>query len=109
MEDARGQCIEENPGDKILLKAGSRLARCEGNGVNAGGYTRRSDWYPSQNVVIRHNLLEQIPGDGIVTIGCDGALVEHNIVRDCPRLLPQGEAAAGIWPWSSDNTVIQYN
>jgi hypothetical protein len=23
--------------------------------------------------------------------------------------LPDGEAAAGIWPWSSDHTLIQYN
>ena len=60
-------------------------------------------------MVIRRNLLEQIPGDGIVPIGCDGAVVEHNVMRDCPRLLPKGEAAAGIWPWSSDNTLIQFN
>jgi hypothetical protein len=92
-----------------LLIDGCHLARCERNGINAGGYTRRNDWYPSLNVVIRNNLLEQIPGDGIVPIGCDGALVEHNVMRDCPRLLSEGEAAAGIWPWSSDNTVIQYN
>lgn len=92
-----------------LLIEGCHLARCERNGINASGYTRRSDWYPSLNVVIRNNLLEQIPGDGIVPIGCDGAVVEHNVMRDCPRLLPEGEAAAGIWPWSSDNTVIQYN
>lgn len=92
-----------------LLIEGCHLARCERNGINASGYTRRSDWYPSLNVVIRNNLLEQIPGDGIVPIGCDGAVIEHNRMRDCPRLLPEGEAAAGIWPWSSDNTVIQYN
>ncbi len=92
-----------------LLIEGCHLAKCERNGINAGGYTRRNNWYPSLNVVIRHNLLEQIPGDGIVPIGCDGALVEHNVMRNCPRLLPAGEAAAGIWPWSSDNSVIQHN
>ena len=30
-------------------------------------------------------------------------------MRDCPRLLEPGDAAAGIWPWSCDNTVIQFN
>jgi hypothetical protein len=60
-------------------------------------------------VVIRRNLLEGVPGDGIVPTGCDGALIEYNVMRDCPRLLPRGEAAAGIWPWSCDNPLIQYN
>jgi len=93
-----------------LLIEGCHLARCERNGVNSSGMTRRGEgWFPSLNVVIRNNLLEEIPGDGIVPIACDGAIVEHNVMRNCPRLLPQGEAAAGIWPWSSDNTIIQYN
>ncbi len=92
-----------------LVIEGCHLEQCERNGINSSGNTRRTEWYPSLNVVIRRNLLERIPGDGIVPIGCDGAVVEHNVMRDCPQLLPQGEAAAGIWPWSSDNTIIQYN
>ncbi len=60
-------------------------------------------------VVIRNNLIEEVPGDGIVPIACDGALVEHNTMRNCTRLLPEGDAAAGIWPWACDNTVIQFN
>ena len=92
-----------------LLIEDCHLARCGRNGINSKGNTRRDQWWPSLNVVIRRNVLEQIPGDGIVPIGCDGALIEHNVMRDCPRLLPEGEAAAGIWPWSSDNTVIQFN
>lgn len=92
-----------------LLIEGCHLLRCGRNGINSRGYTKRDQWWPSLNVVIRGNLLEGIPGDGIVPIGCDGALVEHNVMRDCPRLLPKGEAAAGMWPWSSDNTIIQFN
>lgn len=92
-----------------LLIEDCHLVRCTRNGINSRGYTRRDQWWPSLNVVIRRNLLEEIPGDGIVPIGCDGAVIEHNVMRDCPRLLPQGEAAAGIWPWSSDNTIIQFN
>lgn len=30
-------------------------------------------------------------------------------MRNCPGTLPHGEAAAGLWPWSCDNTVIQFN
>ncbi|UCF52050.1 MAG: hypothetical protein JSV48_22540, partial [Bradyrhizobium sp.] len=85
------------------------LRNCTRNGINMRGYSNRRDWHPNLNVVIRGNLLEGIAGDGIVPIACDGALVERNRMRDCPRMLPAGEAAAGIWPWSSDNTVIQFN
>ncbi len=93
-----------------LLIEGCHVWRCERNGILGwSGHWRRTDWHPNLNVVIRGNLLEQIPGDGIVPIGCDGALVEYNVMRDSPRMLPDGEAAAGIWPWSCDNTVIQFN
>lgn len=54
-------------------------------------------------------MLEQIPRDGIVPIGCDGAVIEYKRMRDCTRLLPEGEAGAGIWSWSCDNTGIQFN
>jgi hypothetical protein len=52
-------------------------------------------------------LLEEIPGDGIIPIACDGALIEHNVMRDCTRLLEPSDADAGIWPFACDNTVIQ--
>lgn len=105
----------QNKGDSIktsfidLQITNCHLHHCERNGINSRGYTNRKEWHPSLNVVIRNNLLEQIPGDGIVPIGTDGALVEHNIMRDCPDILSHQEAAAGIWPWSADNTIIQFN
>lgn len=104
-----------NSGDSIktrfvgLIIQHCHLYQSERNGINSRGYTRRDNWHPSKGVVVRNNLLEQIPGDGIVPIGCDSAVIEHNVMRDCPDILPHSEAAAGIWPWSSDNTVIQYN
>jgi len=104
-----------NQGDDVrsrfdgLLIEDCHIVRCERNAVTGSGYWTRDRWYPNLNVVFRRILIEQVPGDGIVPNSCDGALVEHNIMRDCPRLLPKGEAAAGIWPWSCDNTVIQYN
>ncbi len=105
----------KNSGDSIptrfvdLRIENCHLFRCERNGINSGGYTSRRNWYPSLQVVIKNNLLEEIPGDGIVPIGCDGAVVENNIMRNCPDILPFDEAAAGIWPWSCDNTLIQFN
>jgi hypothetical protein len=85
------------------------VKNCERNGILINGNWNRTTWFPNLHVIIRNNLLEGVPGDGIVPIGCDGALIENNVMRDCPRLLPNGEAAAGIWPWSCDNTIVQFN
>jgi hypothetical protein len=67
----------------------------------------RSKWYPSLGVVIRNNALDDIGGDGIVVVATDGALVEHNVVRNANQ---RSEGYnVGIWPWSADNTVVQFN
>jgi len=67
----------------------------------------RSKWYPSLGVVIRGNRLEDIGGDGIVVVATDGALVEHNVVAWANQRSAGYDVA--IWPWSADNTVLQYN
>ena len=71
-----------------------------------------SDWCPSINVVVRGNFLEDIGGDGIVPIGCDGAIIEYNIIEGAACRTYNNDPAqwaVGIWPWSTDNTIIQYN
>ena len=85
------------------------VRRCERNAIIWSAPWSRRDWHPSTHTVVRGNLIEEVPGDGIVPIGCEGALVEYNLMRRCTDLLPQGEAAAGIWPWSCDNTLIRFN
>lgn len=65
------------------------------------------NWYPSTNVVIRNNYMEKIGGDGITVRDTDGALVEHNLVKDS-RYQNTGYNVA-IWPFQAANTVIQYN
>ncbi|HEV7777950.1 MAG TPA: right-handed parallel beta-helix repeat-containing protein [Luteibacter sp.] len=83
--------IERSQRDGILfLGAGSR------NGGLATG------------VIVRGNRISEVPGDCILVKGCDGALVERNTVSRCTAL-PRGEAAAGIWPFDCDNTLVQYN
>jgi hypothetical protein len=67
----------------------------------------RTHWFPSLNVVIRDNYVDDIGGDGIVPWATDGVLVEHNIARDCNRRA--GSYNAGIWPWSTDNSLFQLN
>lgn len=85
------------------------LIRTDRNGIcGMHPFVKRSEnWNPSLNVVIRGNLLMDIGGDAIKPWGCDGALVEYNIVRGARTRCD--DYAAGIWPWSCDNTLIQYN
>jgi hypothetical protein len=92
-----------------LLVQNCLIKDSQRNGIVMWGNWIRHKWLPNINVVIRNNLLDGVPGDGIVPTACDGAIVEYNVMRNCPSVLPATEACDGIWPFSSDNTVIQYN
>jgi hypothetical protein len=83
------------------------LVKTDRDGITMFGNCDRENWFPSLHVVIRDNLLENIGGDGIVPEGCDGAIVEHNVLKG-GRMRAE-DYAAGIWPWSCDNTLVQYN
>lgn len=67
----------------------------------------RSKWYPTLGLIIRGNHLSDIGGDGVVAVAADGALIEHNVVAHANQR-SEGYNVA-IWPWSSDNTIVQYN
>jgi len=104
----------DNRGDRVqsrfdgLLIEGCHLWHNDRNGITMDcGYWHRPQWYPNLNVIIRGNLVEHTGGDCIVAIGCDGALLEHNIVHGGRERCP--EYAAGIWVWSCDNSILQYN
>ena len=105
----------ENGGGKVhsrfdgLLIEGCHLVRTDRNGIcgYVGYEAAKARALPSLNVVIRKNLLEDIGGDAIKVWGCDRAVVEHNVVRGARTRCD--DYAAGIWPWASDNTLIQFN
>lgn len=105
----------DNGGDQVksrfdgLLIENCHLIRTDRDGIalRSEHKTRDDGWFPSLNVVIRKNLLEDIGGDGVVPRGCEGALVEHNVLRGGRTRCD--DYAAGIWLHSSDNTVIQFN
>lgn len=125
VRDVNGSLVKEKGGGSgILIVNGGKekistyenmtiqnchILRCSRNALIWSGYIDRQNWHPSHNLIVRRNLIEQVPGDGIVPIGFDNVLIEYNIMRNCPDILPDTEAAAGFWPWSCDNTVIQYN
>jgi len=90
-----------------LLIEDCHIARCDLDGIwGWSEYWARDNWYPSLNVVIRGNFVEDVGLHGIVPIGCDGALVEYNVLRGAVQKYWSG---CGIWPWSCDNTIVQFN
>jgi len=94
--------------DGLLIEK-CRVVKTDRNGIcmRSSFIRRKQNWYPSLKVVIRGNLIEDCGGDCIKPWGCDGALVEHNVVKG--GRMRCVDYAAGIWPWSCDNTVIQFN
>ncbi|MRJ07545.1 right-handed parallel beta-helix repeat-containing protein [Ornithobacterium rhinotracheale] len=87
----------------------NHILRCQRNGIIWEAYSSRSNWFPSKHTQVIGNVIEQVPGDGIVPIGCDSTRIAYNLVTNAPDVMPDSEAAAGIWPWSCDNTTIEFN
>jgi len=84
------------------------IENCHVSHVDRNGICQRtSNGARSLRVVIRGNLLEDIGGDCIKVWGSNGALVENNVVRG--GRTRARDAAAGIWPWDCDDTLIQCN
>ncbi|HKT75126.1 MAG TPA: right-handed parallel beta-helix repeat-containing protein [Sphingobium sp.] len=122
IHDVRGSNERKDNGGIVFRAAGQRLAtrfhdlaierniiwRVDRSGI-AGISDRvtQLNWFPSEHVVIRDNYVEDVGGDGIVPRGTDGALIEHNIVRHAGARAPGYNA--GIWQWSTDNSLIQLN
>ena len=92
-----------------LLIEDCHLVRTDRDGIGfwSNYYDPTSNWNPSTNVVVRGNRLEDIGGDGIVVVGCEGALVEYNTLNG--GRMRTDEPAAGMWPWGSTHTLFQYN
>jgi hypothetical protein len=87
---------------------GNHIYRVDRSGIFGWStHWTRSKWYPSLEVVIRNNVLDDIGGDGIVNVATDGALVEHNVVSRASQR--SQDYNVGIWPFSADNTIVQYN
>jgi hypothetical protein len=70
-------------------------------------HTDRARWFPSLHVIIRDNYVDDTGGDSIVPRATDGARIEHNLASNCNRRA--GDYNAGIWPHSTDNTLLLLN
>jgi len=98
--ESRGR--NESHFDDLLIE-NCHVVRTDRNGICQRNGSRAR----SLRVVIRGNLLEDIGGDGIKIWGSNGALVERNVIRGGRERC--NDYAAGIWPFDSDDTLIQFN
>lgn len=75
--------------------------------------------YGHTNVVLEHNSLKSIGGDGITSMYCLRPLIQYNIVEDAANEINdtvytqagerEGKVAAAIWPWKCKDALFQYN
>jgi len=87
------------------------------DGVSAGDRPLAGQPWPeaSTNVRITGNRIAHLAGDGIVTLGTDGALVSNNVVSDGnlagrpPDPPADGICNAGIWTLQANRTTIEHN
>ncbi len=117
VHDVNGDLRKEQEGCGIFFESRGRnqshfddlrIENCHVTRTDRNGICQRNGSRArSLRVVIRGNLLEDIGGDGIKIWGSNGALVEHNVIRG--GRLRCDDYAAGIWPFDSDDTLIQFN
>lgn len=67
------------------------------------------NWWPSRHMQVRGNYIDRTGGDGIVLLGNDKAVIEWNTVYHVMTNPVPPCANAGIWPQSSNDTLVQYN
>jgi hypothetical protein len=95
-----------------LLIEGCTIEHADRNGILLTDYPTASDKHHSTRVVIRDNRLYDIGGDGIFILGCDDAVIEHNVLRSAHQRVgrrPGERACAGIWPHRCNGTIVQFN
>jgi hypothetical protein len=91
---------------------GCTIRNVDRNGILITDYPGPTDKHRNRQVVIRNNQLTNLGGDGIFILACRGAVIEHNTVRYAHQRVgrrPGERACAGIWPFRSEDTLIQFN
>lgn len=101
--------------DSVLLSdvtiESNRIERTGWNGIHMTSSWNDDDLVKMSDIQILDNHLEDIGGPGIVPSKVENLLVRGNVVdkpgsRLDPRMHGRG---SGIWPWKSDNVVIERN
>jgi len=116
-----GQALSATGRFSNVLIENNQIRNVSRQGITVYGTTSgarppaTSPWpQASTGLFILGNTVTQVQGDGIVPLGTDGAVVEHNVVEQGNLggnnvFGPDPNCAAGIWAWDANNTLIQYN
>lgn len=106
----QGNRVRALAAEKVLIE-GNRIERVDRCGIII--------WRGGQGVVIRGNRMENLGGDGIFPEGCDGVMVERNVVtRSClrtgdPDLVLADKRynphSAAIWLQNCTGGIMQFN
>ena len=95
-----------------LLIEGCTIEHADRNGILLTDYPTASDKHHSTHVVIRGNRLRDIGGDGVFILGCDGAVMDGNVVSYAHQRVgrqPGERACAGMWPHRCNGTIVENN
>jgi autotransporter-associated beta strand protein len=66
------------------------------------------DYYPSENIRIASNVVENVGGDGIIPWGIKNGIIEYNLVRRANNN-SLGQGHAGLWPYICEDVIMQFN
>lgn len=105
--------------DKCIVK-NVLIEDCTVYDVKRTGITVVSNWSSSlalkpagygTDVTVRNNTVHHIWGDGIIMVGIDGGLVEHNVAYETNQMSYNGvnSVNVGIWSIHSNNVVFRFN
>ena len=96
--------------DKVLIE-NNTVEKAGRTGIVVWDNLFASDLEASTNVVIRNNSVKDIDSDGIITYGCYGSLIEHNVANGCGSYREDGQfnGSAAIWCTRGKDCIIQYN
>ena len=88
-----------------VLIQGNTLTTDDAGGIYLGSLAGSGHNHVTTNVVIENNTLNDMGGNDIVCVFCNGALVQNNLATNSGSRYD----GAGLWTAQSDNGTWQYN
>nr|WP_295867912.1 RICIN domain-containing protein [uncultured Chitinophaga sp.] len=91
--------------DSVLVQ-NCRIIDVGLEGLVVGG--RQGERQYARNVIVDNNLVENVPGDGLIVVNVSGGCkVTNNVVHNA--CMSNVRNFAGIWTWDSYQTLISHN
>jgi len=96
--------------DSIWIESNT-VSYCGRTGIVVWDNVWNNPAHATTNVNIRRNKVEFIDSDGILTFGCNGALLEYNVANTCGNYAETGQfnGSCAIWSTRGSNCISQFN